>query len=201
MPSKKLLKGYQEFKKEFELERDKFHVLAEKGQSPKVLWFGCSDSRVVPEVILNADPGDIFVHRNIGNIIPPPEAKQQSAAAVLEFALDNLGVEYIAVCGHTDCGAVKAILEHGSEPPNSDLFDWLNFGARPQFEKIGSSENEISDLAKKNVLLQVENLLKYDVVIKKLEKDEIKIVAWIYDLHSGLITNYNYKTGKWEIIE
>ena len=106
------MEGYREFlESDFDESRAHYEHLATVGQSPKVLWIGCSDSRVIPENILGADPGEIFVLRNVANLVPPTNTDSVSSGAVIEFAVGGLVVDDIIVCGHADCGGMKALIQ------------------------------------------------------------------------------------------
>jgi carbonic anhydrase len=106
MPIDKLLAGHRHFKKKFAAEQEVFVGLAEEGQHPKVLWIGCSDSRVIPEQITSAEPGELFVIRSVANLVPPAGIGP-AVGAVIEYAVLHLRVPHIVVCGHTECGGIK----------------------------------------------------------------------------------------------
>ena len=125
MPTKNLILGYKNFLHDFNQEKQFYIDLAKKGQHPKVCWIGCSDSRVVPEIIMGALPGDMFVIRNIANIVPPQNAKEHCIGSVLEYAVFELKVSHIIICGHTGCGGIKALLEETQSIKNSPISQWL----------------------------------------------------------------------------
>ena len=130
MPTAKILSGIGRFRDHYQQNLTLFERLATQGQAPAVLWIGCSDSRVVPEVITSAEPGELFVLRNIANVIPPYGTGETSAGAAIEYAIRHLHVSHAVVCGHTDCGGIKALgkpLDMGHEP---HVVRWLEH-ARP----------------------------------------------------------------------
>ncbi|MGH2463866.1 MAG: carbonic anhydrase, partial [Candidatus Limnocylindrales bacterium] len=131
-----LLAGHARFRKELsDDERSLMARLAAEGQRPAAVFIGCSDSRVIPELLTGAAPGQLFVVRNIANHVPRPSDPDRSVGAAIEFAVGQLGVADIIVCGHDGCGGVKAVLGDGSElDPDADLAGWLD-GLRPAVER------------------------------------------------------------------
>jgi len=194
LPTSLLIDGHQNFKNEFKENEELFVRLAKEGQSPKVLWIGCSDSRIIPEKIMGANPGDIFTHRNIANIIPPTNSGENCTSSVIEYAVKHLKVEHIVICGHTECGGIKAVLSGGLDSDDKALLDWLKY-AQPAKDKLQQnnpdSEPDYLDTIKQNVLLQKENLLKYEYIKNITQSGDLKIHSWLYDLHSGTISVYN----------
>src|SRR5271170_4975960 len=141
----RLVEGYEVFLGgRFRREQGRYKDLAKIGQSPKVLLIGCCDSRVSPEVIFDADPGEIFVLRNIANLVPPyePDAERHGTSAALEYAVLNLKVEHIVIMGHAMCGGVRAYVENAADPakgplaPGDFIGRWISLLA-PAAEKIG----------------------------------------------------------------
>lgn len=155
-----------------------FKLMAES-QNPEILWIGGSDSRVPPSEIINTRPGDIFVHRNIGNLV---YLEDENLMSVIEYAVGCLKVKIIIVCGHYGCGGVQAAFD---EIDNPRLKQWTRMIADLKKEKQPKSLKELVEL---NVIQQVKNL-KEVPIIKNLEKtnDAPEIVGWVYDLESGLM--------------
>jgi carbonic anhydrase len=162
-----------------------------KGQSPKVLWIGCSDSRVTPERITSAEAGELFVHRNIGNIVP---LSSWSFATVLEYAIRHLKIEEIVICGHSDCGAMKAL---GKETEDVYIPLWLNNAG----EVLAKVEAEIGRLPRppdergrrrmielENVRLQIAHLRTYPLVRKAEAEGTIRVHGLYFDLDSGRVS-------------
>jgi carbonic anhydrase len=172
-------------------DKKSFYTSLAKGQSPKVLWIGCSDSRVNPERITSAEAGELFVHRNIGNIVP---LSSWSFATVLEYAIRHLKVEEIVVCGHSDCGAMKAL---GKETEDVYIPLWLNNAG----EVLAKVEAEIGKLPRppdergrrrmielENVRLQIAHLSTYPLVRKAEAEGTIRVHGLYFDLDSGRVT-------------
>lgn len=141
----RLVEGYEVFLGgRFRREQDRYRQLAKVGQDPKVLLIGCCDSRVSPEVIFDADPGEIFVLRNIANLVPPyePDAERHGTSAALEYAVLALGIKHIVVMGHAMCGGVRAYVEHATDPaqapivPGDFVGQWMSLIA-PAAAKLG----------------------------------------------------------------
>lgn len=192
--------GYHEFKEQFKLNMQFYKRLSSEGQNPFVMYIGCSDSRVIPEKMLNLSEGDVFVIRNVANIIPPKGSKDTSVAAALEFAVQTLKIEQIIVCGHTDCGGINSLAKGADMQKFSNIIDWVEY-ARPVLEEVSEDEDDrVGRLIRKNVLLQKQNLLTYPFIRERYEQGALEIHPWLYDLDKGDIRAYSYSTGRWEPI-
>lgn len=206
MPTRKLLKGYRRFKRtRFARERRLYERLADKGQHPKILLIGCSDSRVSPSVVLGAEPGDIFVARNIANIVPPhdPGATPRSIAAAVEYAVKVLKVSDIVVKGHARCGGVAALVDGGSHlPPNDYLKPWVELAAPsrtfypPGFDDMSQEEQRLAS-EQANIHNSIANLAGYPWVRQRLEAGTLRLHGWHFDMRSGLLTVLDHDRGEW----
>lgn len=200
MPTKKVLSGHRQFKKRFEAEKELFERLAEKGQTPKVFWIGCSDSRVVPEQITGADPGELFILRNIANMVPPAHTATHMVGAAVEYSILYLRVEHVVVCGHSDCGGIKALdaeLDGAREP---HIIQWLEYArtASERVKEAGVPESERHiETVKANVLQQLDNLQTYPCVQDGLESGTLALHGWLYDIRSGEMSVYDEASGEW----
>ncbi|MDD4126906.1 MAG: carbonic anhydrase [Methanomicrobium sp.] len=184
----KLLEGNKIFLlKDFHRNKNHYERLNE-GQTPHTLVIGCSDSRVNVERIFRAEMGEIFVHRNIGNIVA---IEDPNLGAVLEYALNYLDIDYLVVCGHSECGAMKALNE---DKKGNYLSQWLIHAkeAKEYVESLGLPDKTPEDrkekqtlLEKENLKIQVKNLYKYDFVKKSVEKGDIIIKGIYYSLETG----------------
>lgn len=192
----KIRKGNTIFTDKFKENKKLYHDLVENGQHPKVLWVGCSDSRVVPEFIVNADAGDLFVIRNIANIIPPENANETCTSSVLEYAVLHLKVEHIVICGHTGCGGINALID--GTPEDTKIHDWLKHAcsAKETAKSSGTESLELETI-KENIFLQATNLMTFDYIVKKYKKDEIKIHKWLYDMNTGTISFFDDLDNDW----
>lgn len=203
MPTDKLLTGHRRFKERFEDDREMFVRLAEEGQQPQVLWIGCSDSRVIPEQITGAEPGQLFVMRNIANAVPPFGTGDTAVGAVIEYAILRLHVPHVVICGHTQCGGIKALEGHIDMAREPHIARWVELArpARTQVEASGIPEEaRYLETIKANVLLQLENLCTYDCVRQAIQAAQLTLHGWLYDLHSGDLLAYDDKSGEWSAV-
>jgi len=188
-----------------------FKKLAHEGQSPKVLFLTCGDSRVAPEVITAAEPGSLFTIRNIGNLVPRHTAtgtrSDDSVGAALEFTLDVLKIENIVVCGHSECGAMKALLRD-EQPGNNEsaLESWLTHAA-PSVERYRSEQRATEELSacnclsRTNVVQQLENLRSYPKVQARLEQGTLHLCGWYFDIEHAEVHVYDEVRGAWMKID
>jgi len=203
MPTEKLMDGYRRFREKYKSDHEVFDRLADEGQDPKVLWIGCSDSRVVPELITGADPGELFDVRNIANIVPPASSAACATGAAVEYAVIHLGVQHIVVCGHTECGGIAALAAEPESGKQPHIASWLELarGAREQVLASDiAEEDRYLEIIKTNVLMQLDNLRTYPCVVDHERSDELTIHGWLYDLHTGTIQAYHPGSGEWEPI-
>lgn len=207
---KKLIRGIVEFRKKVRPGvKDTFAKLA-LGQITDTLFIACSDGRVVPNLFASTDPGDLFVLRNVGNIVPPCgahglSASDESEVAALEFAILNLKVSNIIVCGHSECGATQAIL---NEPTDHipHLKSWLKHGATAlenykkglSPDKTLSPHNQISQL---NVLQQIEHIKSYPVVQMAMKYKQIEIHGWWFDIAEADVYAYDKNEARFILID
>lgn len=201
MPTRKLIDGYRRFRERYRFDHEVFDRLAEKGQEPKVMWIGCSDSRVVPELITGADPGELFIFRNIANVVPPASSAACATGAAIEYAVLHLGVDHIVVCGHTECGGIAALAAEPDPKREPHIVSWLELAqpARDAVLAAGTSDEEVyAETIKTNVLHQLENLRSYPCVTDGERDGTVNLHGWLYDLHTGIIRAHDPATGCWE---
>lgn len=208
---KKLIQGIVDFRKNhLENYRDTFARLA-LGQSPDALFIACSDSRVVPNLFASTNPGDLFVLRNVGNLMPPCthdglSTGDESEAAAIEFAVLNLNVSSIVVCGHSECGAVQAAYKGRNNvvPPN--LKSWLRL-IDPALEKLKTIQQDAQDLkphnllSQLNVLTQLDHIRTYPSVQEKLKKGELALYGWWFDIARAEVYSYEEELEKFIVID
>lgn len=185
---KKLIRGIIDFRRNLRPGYRKAFARLALGQDPDALFIGCSDSRVVPNLFASTEPGDLFVTRNIGNIVPPVGAAGHEAfTAVLEYAVQILGVRDIVVCGHSECGAMIASLKDGAASPDSGLGRWLST-VQPTVERLRAGQaidptltphNQLSQL---NVLAQLDRLREYPYVAERIASGHIELHGWWFDI-------------------
>jgi carbonic anhydrase len=207
---KKLVRGIVEFRRKALPEyREKFARLA-LGHAPDSLFIACSDSRVVPNTFASTDPGDLFVIRNVGNLIPScgPDGHStadESEAAAIEFAMMNLNVKDIIVCGHSECGAMHAILD-GRKRKNvkwPNLREWLRHG-EPSLGRLKSGPEKMSavnHLSQQNVLQQMEHLKTYPLVRERLASGKLTIHGWWFELSTAYVYAFEESLGRFIVID
>lgn len=197
----RLIEGIHHFKSEiFGSQRELFEQLA-KGQSPQTLFITCSDSRIDPNLLTHTTPGELFIMRNAGNLVPPYGASQGGEAATIEFAVAGLGVKDVIVCGHSHCGAMKGLLD---PPPPKDfpaLTHWLGHAEstrRVVAEKYGTRDSRalLNVTIQENVLAQLENLRTHPVIASGLAQSKIKLHGWVYKIETGEVFGYDHDSGQ-----
>lgn len=199
MPISELLSGYQKFKERLADARESY-LPPEGGQKPFALWIGCSDSRVIPEQITGAKPGELFVTRNIANIVPPFGTACDAVGAVIEYAVLQLKVREIVVCGHTECGGIKAMENPVDMDREPHIARWVEF-ARPAHTMVEASgvakDQQYPEAIRANVLLQRNNLLSYNSVRDALRTGALRVDGWMYNIRTGEMEEYDDKSGQW----
>jgi carbonic anhydrase len=201
----KVIKGIAKFKeKGFEERRELFKTLA-TGQSPEVLFITCSDSRIDPNLITHTEPGDLFIIRNAGNIVPPHVKEAGGNTATIEYGVQVLGVEDIIICGHTDCGAMKGAMNPDSVKTLPHVSEWLQHSAAA-FARCEARHGQLGaehtlEMIQENVLLQMSHLQTHPSVAAKLAVNEIAVHGWVYDIENGEVTAYDDAQGKFIPVE
>ena len=207
----KLIKGIIDFRKTTqESYREAFGRLA-TGQAPDSLFIACSDSRVVPNTFASTNPGDLFVIRNVGNLIPPSDfdghsSSDESEAAAIEFAILNLNVKDIIVCGHSECGAMRALLANRQRIETPNLKNWLRHAdmalkqlqAGAVLDPLLEPHNQLSQL---NVLLQMKHIASYPPITEKLKSGQLAIHGWWFDLVKADVYAYEKDINKFVLID
>ncbi len=197
----RLIEGVHRFRtEEFGNYQKLFRKLSQEGQSPHTLFITCSDSRVLAELITHSQPGDLFVVKNVGNIVPPASAAgdTNSTAAAIEFAVENLRVSDIVVCGHSQCGAIAALLD---PQPVSDLTphlrDWLKLAA-PVRETLTKNYAHLTEAgarqnaaAEENVLFALDNLHSYPCVQERLMDGSLRLHGWFFKIATAELFAYD----------
>ncbi len=207
---KKLIQGIIDFRKHRIIDyRSKFSKLA-LGQTPDTLFIACSDSRVVPNLFASTDPGDLFVIRNVGNLIPPCNADghsegDESEWAAVEFATLQLNVSDIILCGHSECGAIQAVLEDHQKIKGEHLKSWLEYAEKASslMSKIQFSEDlaQHNKVSQANVLLQLTHLKTYPLIQERIGTGRLKLHGWWFDIGSGNVYSFDESTGRFALIE
>lgn len=199
----KLARGVAKFQSEvFPPHRRQFQALGHE-QHPIAMFFTCADSRIVPNLVLQTEPGEIFTERTPGNIVPKYSDHVGGVTASMEFAVRVLHVPLIVICGHTDCGVVKALLEPENAADMPALQSWMRHSL-PACERLlrdhakATREEKLRILTEYNVLVQLENLKTHPAIAAALAGKKLDIQGWVYDIASGAILAADPETGKFE---
>jgi carbonic anhydrase len=187
--------------------RELFERLS-NGQSPDVLFITCSDSRIDPCLITQAQPGELFVMRNVGNIIPSFGAASGAEAAGIEYAVQALGIKDIIVCGHSHCGAMKGLLQVGTLAEQMPLvYDWLKRHGEATRRLVLDNyagldaEHMLKIAIEQNVLTQIENLETYPAIRSKLHSRQLSLHAWMYEIEAGVVFAYDAESRRFIPLE
>ncbi len=200
MAVQRLIEGIHKFRtEEFGHYEELFQRLARDGQNPHTLFITCSDSRVLAELITQSKPGDLFVVKNVGNIVPPYSAtgSTNSTAAAIEFAVETLGVADVVVCGHSQCGAMRALIEAPDLSAMPHLEGWLSLAAPvretvlKRYQNLQSPEDQSNAAGEENVLYALENLTTYPCVKRRLENDTLSLHAWYFKIAGAELFAYD----------
>jgi carbonic anhydrase len=199
----RLIDGYRAFlDTRLPLERSRYQKLAETGQQPEVMVICCCDSRVSPEVIFDAHPGELFVVRNVANLVPPysPSGFTHGVSAALEFAVQNLKVGTIIVMGHSHCGGIRAFVEHrGRTDPGDFIDNWMSL-IGPAAETIGEASalpraDYLCRLEQASVVATLDNLMSFPWIRNRVEDRQLQLLGAYFDVGTGDLQIYDPEPG------
>jgi len=197
----KLVKGIHSFQRGFFANhRELFQQLATAGQQPETLFITCSDSRVDPNLITNSAPGELFIVRNVGNVVPNRDLPGGTAAAI-QYAVEVLNVENVIVCGHTQCGALKAILDPESVAHLDYVSRWVKSTIDvkklidEKYEHLIGDER-LNAAIQENVLAQIEHLRQYSFVADRMDAGKLQVNGWVFDVGRGEVYDYDPDIGE-----
>lgn len=203
---RRIVEGLRHFQTDvFPTKRDLFRKLAE-GQNPRVLFVTCGDSRIVPDLIMQTNPGEIFICRNAGNIVPPFGEVAGGVSATIEYAVVALEIPNIIVCGHSDCGAMKGILYPDSTASMPMVAHWLKHAeaARYVVEDLypdKSEDEKLELLTRENILAQITNLTTHPAVAARLARGTLQIYGWHYDISTGEVLTFDGERNEFVLLE
>ena len=205
----KLLKGVRSFTAEvFPERREAYERLMRDGQKPHTLFITCADSRIEPTVLTQSQPGEIFVSRNIGNVVPAYGEMLGGISAVIEYAVVALEVKQVVICGHSDCGATRALLDPERVAQMPTVKSWLRNSEaalsvtqalHPDHAQSDAPNDLIRTLIEQNVLLQMNHLRTHPSVAGRLAQGKLSISGWVYDIAEGHVAVYNEAEGKFAV--
>lgn len=198
---RKLIEGIHCFQaNHFGPRRERFERLA-KGQHPEALFITCSDSRINPNLITQTEPGELFIIRNAGNIVPPFGAANGGEGATIEFAVVGLGIQDIIVCGHSHCGAMKGLLDPEALHAMPTMSAWLAHAeatrwiARQKYADL-LDDAMLNVTIQENVLIQLENLRTHPAVAAGLACGKVKLHGWVYKIETGQVFAFDPECGQ-----
>lgn len=179
-----------------------FEKLA-KAQNPEALFLTCADSRVVPSLITQTGPGQLFVERNPGNLVPVYSEQSVGVSASIEYAVAVLKVKHIIICGHTDCGVVKGLLRPDSVAAVPAVARWMEYGSAARKKLLSEfahlpEDQQLPILTELNVLTQIDNLHTHPSVQQALREGRLQIDGWVYRIHSGDVLACDRNTSRFE---
>ena len=193
----KLLDGISRFQKDvYPRQRDLFEKLA-IGQRPAALFITCADSRIDPCLLTQTVPGELFICRVIGNIVPPYPDSLGGVSATIEYAVGVLRVPDVIVCGHTDCGVIKGALQPDALSSFAAVWNWLRY-ANVQRRQTEPDAELLLSLTEQNVVTQLKNLQSHPAVANRLLAGDLALHGWIYHIGVGGVTVYDERSGKFE---
>lgn len=192
----RLIAGHRKFLAEiFPAKKSQYHLLAES-QAPEFLFITCSDSRIVPDLILGTGPGDLFIARNAGNVVPITSNDVDGVTATIEYAVEVIKVRHAIICGHSDCGAMKAELDRTKLVNLPKASRWLHhveaaYSHRQPLNSADGSEAELASLIRGNVVAQLLNMRAQPSVSNAIAEGRLQVHGWYYDIMTGHIERYD----------
>ena len=176
------------------------------GQSPEALFITCSDSRIETAMLTQTDPGELFICRNAGNIVPPHTNQTGGMTASIEFAIGALQVPHIVICGHTECGAMKGAMNRAGLTNLPHVREWLGYsqGAVDITQALGADLDDAGKmkmLLEQNVMLQLQHLKTHPTVAVAMAKGEVTLHGWVYDIKTGEVSAYDDDSNTWISVE
>jgi carbonic anhydrase len=202
----KLVQGIHQFQNDIFNHRRQFFEQLAQGQKPLALFITCSDSRINPNLLTQTEPGELFILRNAGNIIPPYGAPGGGEAATIEYAISVLGVSDVIVCGHSHCGAMAGLLKPESVESLPAVKSWLAYADATKrivdenYEHITSPAARLTLTIEENVLVQIENLKTHPSVCAALARKALKIHAWVHQLETGKVFSFDPEQGQYTAV-
>ena len=198
MPIDRLIAGFKAFRETYYEDQPEFYRdLVENGQSPDVMVIACADSRVNPSIIAKAEPGELFIVRNVANLVPPyqPDGHYHGTSAALEFAVRDLLVGNIIILGHTHCGGIKCLCEgHEHAGDREFIDDWVSILSEARDDSL-QGEAQHRHVERQAVKVSLENLLTFPWVKKRVEDGSLKLHGWLFDLEAGELMAHDADKG------
>lgn len=205
----KLFEGYQQFREQYFADKDSpFVQLVQGGQRPKILMIACSDSRVDPALIMNCEPGELFVIRNVANLVPPYETDQSyhGTSAALEFGVCVLGVRHIILMGHTQCGGMQTLLDPPQQADKKEfLSKWLELAGDAREKALNAPpalapEERVDLCGHYSLIHSLENLRTFPWIAERVSQGHLHLHAWNFDMAKGLLEEYDLEQKTFHLL-
>jgi carbonic anhydrase len=206
-PIDRMIAGFRGFRSHYyDRHPERLAELASQGQRPQVLLIACADSRVDPAILTRSEPGEIFVVRNVANLVPPyePDGRYHDTCAAVEYAVRHLRVEHIVVCGHSCCGGIQALMDQARGLPDEHDFiaPWMNLAAGScgplVAELVGGGTIESATFEQAAICGSLNNLLGFPWVRDRVEAGDLTLHGWWFELHKGELWHHNDSTGRFD---
>ncbi len=198
MAIEKLIAGFRSFREIYYEDQPKFYrALVEKGQSPDIMVIACSDSRVNPSIIAHAEPGELFIVRNVANLVPPyqPDSQYHGTSAAIEFGVRDLAVKHIIVLGHSHCGGIKCLCEGYANTNQREFIEgWMQIVA-PALDESLTGEDQLLRVERQAVKVSLSNLTTFPWVKRRVEERGLTLHGWLFDLEAGALLGYEADFG------
>ncbi|MFW5426175.1 MAG: carbonic anhydrase [Methylophagaceae bacterium] len=206
--TQKLIDGFKRFQEQYFGDDRRLYDSMISGQPAKTMMIACCDSRVDPAIVTDCDPGDLFIVRNVANLVPPSDndGRHHGTSAALEFAVNGLEVESIIIMGHANCGGIKALWQDkGDEVKSQFLHHWVSI-AKPAKEWVinklstSSQEDKIKACEQRAILESLANLMTFNCIREKVEQGTLSLHGWYFDIPTGQLLYFNSQTGAFESV-
>lgn len=197
----KIIAGYEKFREKYTKgDNTIMRQLAHFGQKPEIMVIGCCDSRVDPALILQCDPGDLFVVRNVANIVPPFETddKHHGTSAALEFGICYLKVKHLIILGHSQCGGIEALIKGSNLKHDDFITNWVSQINLPA-NIIGQNQHE-NDVAKEALLYSYQNCTTFPWLKERIEQKKLAVHVWFFDIKEGVIFTYSFAKKSFQLL-
>jgi carbonic anhydrase len=197
VPVEKLLRGVSRFQQSFYPEHQELFERLANGQRPEALFITCADSRIDPCLLTQTKPGELFICRVIGNVVPPYPDAVGGVSATIEYAVGVLRVPEVIVCGHTDCGVMRGALNPEALTNYPNVTAWLQY-VNVERRAVNPSAELLLGLAEENVVAQLKHLRSHPTVVARLKDGDLALHGWIYHIGPGTVTVYNEASSTFE---
>ncbi len=205
---KKLIDGFKRFQKHHFVQDKSLYAELCKGQRPEILVIGCSDSRVDPAILTDCKPGDMFVVRDVANLVPPyhQDVQDDGVSSAIEYAVKYLNVKHVIILGHSHCGGIDSLMHCSPEHPGGEFIDhWMTIvqAARDAVQKELADKPEGAQLRaceQASLLISLKNLLTFPWVAQRVQDGRLTLHGWYFDMDTGELLSYDAKTGTFETL-